>query len=87
MDSAIVVPYFFPVLPVIGTSDSTLVFIRYSGDAYHSCSNYRSPDLSLRRASLHRLGQSRRRAFEVRHTDNTPLRLEALELTTEVGNN
>jgi len=78
---------FFHELQVIGDSEDTLVFIRYSGDDYQTWSKYRSADLSLRRASLHRLGQSRRRAFEVRHTDNTPLRLEALELTTEVGNN
>ena len=78
---------FFQELQVIGDSDDTLVFVRYSGDDYQSWSNYRSVDLNLRRASLHRLGQSRRRAFEIRHTDNTPLRLEALELTFEVGNN
>jgi hypothetical protein len=78
---------FFHELQVIGDSEDTTVFIRYSGDDYQTWSKYRSVDLSLRRASLHRLGQSRRRAYEVRHTDNKALRLEALELTTEVGNN
>jgi len=78
---------FFHELQVIGDSDDTLVFVRYSSDDYQTWSQYRSANLALRRASLHRLGHSRRRAYEVRHTDNTPLRLEALELTTEVGNN
>ena len=78
---------FFRKLEIIGDREDTLVFVRYTGDDYQTWTKYRSADLSLRRSVLHRLGQDRRRAYELRHTDNTPLRLEALELTTEVGNN
>jgi hypothetical protein len=78
---------FFRKLEIIGDRDDTLIFIRYTGDDYQTWTKYRSADLSLRRSALHRLGQDRRRAYELRHTDNTPLRLEALELTIEVGNN
>lgn len=78
---------FFHKLEVIGDRENTLVFVRYTGDDYKTWTKYRSADLSLRRSVLHRLGQDRRRAYELRHTDNTPLRLETLELTTEVGNN
>jgi hypothetical protein len=78
---------FWHKLQVIGDAADTLVFIRYTGDDYQTWSTYRRTDISLRRATIQRLGSDRRRAFELRHTDNTPIRLEALELTTEVGNN
>ena len=78
---------FFSKLQIIGDSADTQVFVRYSGDDYQTWTKYRAANLGLRRAALHRLGQDRRRAFELRHTDNTPLRLEALELTVKVGNN
>ena len=78
---------FFSKLQIIGDSTDTQVFVRYSGDDYQTWTKYRAANLGLRRAALHRLGQDRRRAFELRHTDNTTLRLEALELTVKVGNN
>lgn len=78
---------FFSKLAVVSDRIDTEVLVRYSGDDYQSWSNYRPVDLSPKRSVLHRLGQDRRRAFELRHTDDTPLRLEALELTLEVGNN
>lgn len=78
---------FFSKLEVVSDRIDTEVLMRYTGDDYQSWTNYRAVNLSPKRSVLHRLGQDRRRAFELRHTDNTPLRLEALELTLEVGNN
>lgn len=78
---------FFSKLEVVSDRIDTEVLMRYSGDDYQSWTKYRAVDLSPKRSVLHRLGQDRRRAFELRHTDDTPLRLEALELTLEVGNN
>lgn len=78
---------FFSKLEVVSDRIDTEVLMRYTGDDYQSWTKYRVVDLSPKRSVLHRLGQDRRRAFELRHTDDTPLRLEALELTLEVGNN
>jgi hypothetical protein len=78
---------FFSKLEVVSDRIDTEVLMRYTGDDYQSWTKYRVVDLAPKRSVLHRLGQDRRRAFELRHTDDTPLRLEALELTLEVGNN
>jgi len=78
---------FFSKLQVIGDMASTKVYVRYTGDDYQSWSAYRPADMSKNRALLNRLGDDRRRAFEVRHVGNTVLRLEALELEVEKGTN
>jgi hypothetical protein len=78
---------FFGRLEVIGDQTATTLYVRYTGDDYQTYSPYRPVSLAGKRAMLTRLGRDRRRAFEVRHTDNTPLRLEALELTVEKGSN
>lgn len=78
---------FFSSVELIGDTAATTVLARYSGDDYQTWSSYRKVDMSLKRAILKRLGQDRRRSFEFRHTDNTPLRLAALEINLEKGNN
>jgi hypothetical protein len=78
---------FFGRLEVIGDQITTTLYVRYTGDDYQTYSKYRPVSLAGKRAMLTRLGRDRRRAFEVRHTDNTPLRLEALEMTVEKGSN
>jgi len=78
---------FYSRVEVIGDQVSTNLLLRYSSDDYQTWSYYRPVNLALKRASIARLGYGRRRAFEVRHTDNTPLRLEALELTFDKGSN
>ena len=76
---------FFSRLQVIGDMADTKVYVRYTGDDYQNWSKYRPVDMSKKRAKLNRLGDDRRRAFEVRHVGNTALRLEALELDVEQG--
>ena len=76
---------FFSRLQVIGDMADTKVYVRYTGDDYQNWSKYRPVDMSKKRAKLNRLGDDRRRAFEVRHVGNTALRLEALELEVEKG--
>jgi hypothetical protein len=36
---------------------------------------------------LNRMSNARRRAYEIRHHDNVPLRLEALEINPNQGTN
>lgn len=70
---------------VIGDRDPTNVYIRYTNDDYQTYSKYRPIYLDQSRPLLNRLGQTRRRAYEVVHYDNTPLRLESLEITLTEG--
>lgn len=60
-------------------------FLRYSDNDYSTFSDYQKLDLSLDRKELRRLKDFRRRAFEVRHTDNTAFRAQALEIEVNEG--
>jgi len=72
-------------LEIIGDKVDSQAYVRYTNDDYQTWSQFRPVDLDSQRSLLSRLGQSRRRAYEIRHHDNTPLRLEALELTVAEG--
>lgn len=72
-------------IEVIGDKVDSTAYLRYTNDDYQTYSYYRPVDLDSQRSKLSRLGQSRRRAYELRHHDNVPLRLEALEQTTTKG--
>jgi hypothetical protein len=61
------------------------VQVRVSDDDYKTWSNFRALDLSKKRAFLTGCGTFRKRAWHLRHTANTPLRLEALELEMILG--
>jgi hypothetical protein len=74
-------------LEIIGDKVDSTAYVRYTNDDYQTYSQYRPVDLDSQRSQLTRLGQTRRRAYEVRHHDNVPLRLESLELTLTEGTN
>lgn len=76
---------FFVELNVLGDQASTTVEIRYSDDDYQTWSQWRSVSMNNARKMLRNLGRSRRRAFEVRHTDNAPARLEGLDFEMYLG--
>jgi hypothetical protein len=59
--------------------------MRYSDDDFRSWSSYISMDISATPSRLFRLGQFRRRAFHLRSTSNTPIRLEAIEVVVSMG--
>ena len=74
--------FFYSCLVVGDSYDSTNnMNIRWTDDDYKTWSAYRTVDMSDSWPSIPRLGCSRRRAFNLNHTDNLPLRLESLELT------
>ena len=75
----------FSVLEIIGDKLPATSYVRYSNDDYQTWSFFRPVDMSLKRSKLNRLGQGRRRAFEVINYDNQPIRMESLELTVEEG--
>jgi hypothetical protein len=63
----------------IGDRVDTDVLIRYYDDDYVTASSYRRQDLSTQKTKITRLGSTFSRAYELKHTDNTALRLEALD--------
>lgn len=74
-------------LEIIGDKVDSTAYVRYTNDDYQTYSKYRPVDLSQQRSLLNRLGQTRRRAYEIRHHENAPLRLEALEVSLSEGTN
>lgn len=78
---------FISQLEIIGDKVDSTAYVRYTNDDYQSWSNYRPVNLIAQRSLLNRQGQLRRRAIDVRHHDNVPLRLESVELTLTKGTN
>lgn len=59
--------------------------IRYTDDDYRTWSNWRALDLTKIHPMLSRLGSFYRRAFEIRFTQNAPLRAVALDFEFDTG--
>lgn len=72
---------------VIGDKVSSTAYIRYTNDDYQTFSAYRPVNLSWGRSIVARCGTFRRRAWEIRHTDSTAFRVEALEHEIDKGTN
>ena len=68
--------------PLSGESTLTL---EWSDDDYRTWSSPRTIQLSTQLPVTRRLGKFRRRAFRLTHTDNTPLRLEGMEMDINNG--
>lgn len=68
--------------PLSGDSSVTL---EWSDDDYRTWSSPRTIQLSTYLPVTRRLGKFRRRAFRLTHTDNTPLRLEGMEVDINNG--
>ena len=76
---------FFESLQVVGDRAATTVQIRHTDDDYNTWTNRRTVNMNDIRPVLWTLGSSRRKAFELLHTDNTGLRIEAIELNVVEG--
>lgn len=76
---------FMSRLELIGDKIASTIQERHSDDDYQTFSSYRTIDLSTSRSQAYRYGKFRRRSFEFLHTDNTPLRLEWMEIDYEDG--
>lgn len=66
------------------SGDSTIT-VEWSDDDYRTWSNPRTIQLSSNHPWTRRLGKFVRRAFRITHTDNTPLRLEGMEVDINNG--
>jgi hypothetical protein len=76
---------YFTKFELIGDKEDSTAYVRYTNDDYQTYSKYRPVDLSAQRSQLYRTGRGRRRAYDIVHYDNTPLRLEAMEITVSEG--
>ena len=72
-------------LRLIGDRLASSSLIRYSDNDSSTYSLYKPLDMSNEAAQISRLGSTRRRVYEVRHTDNTAFREEALEHEPKQG--
>ena len=69
----------FSHLKPVGDLVDAEVLVRYTDDDYENYSRFRRVSMATESAMLRKLGQGRRRAWEVRHTEDTFLALEALD--------
>jgi hypothetical protein len=76
---------FIPAVYLIADTIASTVTIRYSDDDYTTMSAWRTFLLSTTKKMGLRFGSTRRRSWEVLHTDNTPFRAYALEVELEKG--
>jgi hypothetical protein len=86
-DSGITNRKFYTSVEVVGdkATSNTNLSIRHYDDDYTTPSTFRTVNLSDSRPILYQLGSARRRAWEVLHTDNVPLRIQALEFNFNLG--
>jgi len=69
----------------IGDRVAADVLVRYTDDDYNSYSRYRIVNMDKARPQLSGLASTKRRAYDVRHTADTELRIEALEIESTKG--
>jgi len=76
---------FFSGAQVVGDKINSFCLLRYTNDDYQTFSNWVNINLNSSKSQANRLGQARRRAFDLLHADNVPLRLQYLEIDFEQG--
>jgi hypothetical protein len=80
-------PKFWGCAEIVGDEESSTsnVTLQYSDDDYQSYQTWGTLDLSASVRKAYRLGSSKRRSWVLTHSANTPMRIEALELSVEIG--
>lgn len=61
------------------------LLVRVSDDDYQHWSNFRAVDLGIARPTLDHCGTFYRRAWNIRHQSNTPLRIKTVDLQLDIG--
>lgn len=79
---------FWESLRIVGDvqSSTSNIELSYSDDDYESTSTWGNLDLSTNLPIARRLGSSRRRAWILNHSANTPMRIKWLEGVASIGN-
>lgn len=76
---------FFRSSEIIGDKVDSFALIRHTNDDYQTFSAWLNVNLNTPKSQVSRQGQARRRAFDLLHTDNKPLRLQYIESVTDQG--
>jgi len=76
---------FWRSVQIVGDKVDSFALLRYTSDDYQTFSAWQNVNLNTSKSEVHRLGQGRRRAFDLLHSDNVPLRLEYFEVDVESG--
>ena len=76
---------FYKRVEAVGDVSQGNVYIRKTDDDYVTWSTYRTMLLSDKRPILYQYGEARRRAWEVFSSDSIPIRLSALEIEFDIG--
>lgn len=76
---------FFSSLELIGDRVTSTMKARHTDDDYQTFSSYRNMDMSVSRPIIRQCGAARRRAYEFFNSDNTPLRVDAVEFDIKPG--
>jgi hypothetical protein len=76
---------FYSRLELIGDKTIGTSYLRYSDDDYQTWNKFRPLEMKNKRSQLYRLGSARRRAFNLINYEDSPVRLESIELSVEKG--
>ena len=76
---------FWRSVQIVGDKIDSYALVRYTSDDYQTYSAWQNVNLNTSKSEVHRLGQGRRRSFDLLHADNVPLRLEYFEVDVESG--
>lgn len=74
------------IMEFVGDQETgSLLHVRCSDDDYRTWSNFRTVRLDKKRPILTNCGTFSKRAYHFRHWSNTPLRLQAVEVSYDLG--
>ena len=76
---------FWRSVQIVGDKVDSYALVRYTSDDYQTYSAWQNVNLNTSKSEVHRLGQGRRRSFDLLHQDNCALRLEYFEVDVESG--
>jgi hypothetical protein len=76
---------FWRSVQIVGDKIDSFALVRYTSDDYQTYSAWQNVNLNTSKSEVHRLGQGRRRSFDLLHQDNCALRLEYFEVDVESG--
>jgi len=76
---------FFGDIQIVGDKIDSYALMRYTNNDYQTFSAWQNVNLNTAKSNVNRNGVGRRRAFDLLHSDNVPLRLEYLEVSAEQG--
>jgi hypothetical protein len=80
---------FYPSVELVCDKQTTTsnISLSWTDDDYQTTTTWGTVDTSAARTMADRCGSGRRRGWIWTHSANTPMRIEAMEIEVEMGNN